>query len=169
LHATGILQETKIPVAMLERSRIMTPMNTLTIERKTQVISALVEGKSIRATVRMTGVAKNTIIKLLAEIGSACVKYQDAHLRNLPCKRIQCDEIWSFCYAKQKNVPSEMQGQFGFGDVWTWTAICADTRIVASWFVASRDAGCAYHFMSDLAGRLKNRVQLLPQTAIRHI
>jgi hypothetical protein len=68
--------------------------------------------------------------------------------------------VWSFCYAKQKNVPAELQGQFGFGDVWTWTAICADTKVVASWFVGSRDAACAYHFMSDLAGRLKNRVQL---------
>jgi len=135
-------------------------MNTLSIERKTQVIATLVEGNRIRATVRMTGVAKNTIVKLLAEVGSACAKYQDAHLRNLPCKRIQCDEIWSFCYAKQKNVPMEKQGEFGYGDVWTWTAICADTKIVPSFFVGLRDAGCAYHFVHDLAGRLKNRVQL---------
>jgi len=91
-------------------------MNTLPIERKVQVISALVEGNSIRTTVRMTGVAKNTIVKLLAEVGSACAKYQDAHLRDLPCRTVQCDEIWSFCYAKQKNVPAELQGQFGFGD-----------------------------------------------------
>jgi IS1 family transposase len=135
-------------------------MNKLSIERKTQVISALIEGNSIRATSRMTGVAKGTILRLLAEVGSACAKYQDEHLRNLPCKRIQCDEIWSFCYAKEKNVPSKMRGQFGFGDIWTWTAICADTKIVPSFFVGLRDAGCAYHFMNDLAGRLKNRVQL---------
>ena len=77
-----------------------------------------------------------------------------------PCKRIQCDEIWNFCYAKQKNVPAEFQGQFGFGDVWTWAAICADTKIIPSFFVGLRDAGCAYHFMKDLAGRLKYRVQL---------
>jgi IS1 family transposase len=135
-------------------------MNKLSKEAKTLVISALVEGNSIRSTSRMTGVAKGTILRLLAEVGSACAKYQDVHLRNLPCKKMQCDEIWSFCYAKEKNVPSEMRGTFGFGDVWTWTAICADTKVIASWFVGSRDAACAYHFMSDLAGRLKNRVQL---------
>jgi len=85
---------------------------------------------------------------------------EDIHLRNLPCKRIQCDEIWNFCYAKQKNVPAEFQGQSGLGDVWTWAAICADTKIIPSFFVGLRDAGCAYHFMKDLAGRLKYRVQL---------
>ena len=117
---------------MLERSCIMIDMNTLSIERKSQVIWALVEGNSIRATVRMTGVAKNTIVRLLAEVGSTCAKYQDAHLRNLPCKRVQCDEIWGFRYAKQKNVPMEKQGEFGYGDVWTWTAICADTKLISS-------------------------------------
>jgi IS1 family transposase len=145
---------------MLKRFSNIRTMNKLSTERKTQVVSALVEGNSIRAISRMTGVAKGTIMRLLAEVGSACAKYQDEHLRNLPCKRIQCDEIWSFCYAKEKNVPSKMRGQFGFGDIWTWTAICADTKLVPSFFVGLRDAGCAYHFMSDLAGRLKNRVQL---------
>jgi IS1 family transposase len=135
-------------------------MNRLPSDKRQQVISALVEGNSIRATVRMTGVAKNTIVKLLVEIGKACSAYQDRTLRDLPCKRLQCDEIWSFCYTKEKNVPSSKRGQFGFGDVWTWTAICADTKIVPSWLVGTRGAGSAYEFMNDLAGRLSRRVQL---------
>ncbi|MGB7283068.1 MAG: IS1 family transposase [Candidatus Acidiferrum sp.] len=135
-------------------------MNILSETKRVQVIAALVEGNSIRATVRMTGAAKNTIVKLLAEVGTACAEYQRRVFRNLTCKRIQCDEIWSFCYAKQKNVPADLQGQFGYGDVWTWTAICADTKLVPSWAVGGRDATTAYWFMHDLAGRLRNRVQL---------
>ena len=135
-------------------------MNRLSNSQRVQVISALVEGNSIRATVRMTGVAKNTIVKLLAEIGAACEKFQNEALRNLPCKRIQCDEVWSFCYAKQKNVPADLQGQFGYGDVWTWTALCADTKLICSWKVGTRGASTAYSFMDDLAGRLANRIQL---------
>jgi len=135
-------------------------MNTLSEAKRVQVISALVEGNSIRATVRMTGVAKNTIVKLLAEVGTACAEYQNRVFCSLSCKRIQCDEIWSFCYAKQKNVPADKQRQFGYGDVWTWTALCADTKLVPSWIVGARDAGTAFAFMHDLAGRLANRVQL---------
>jgi IS1 family transposase len=135
-------------------------MNRLNTKGRAQVISALVEGNSIRATVRMTGVAKNTVVKLLAEIGTACEKCQQKHLVNLPCKRIQCDEIWSFCYAKQKNVPAEKQGQFGYGDVWTWTALCADTKLICSWKIGTRAASIAYALMQDLAGRLANRIQL---------
>jgi IS1 family transposase len=135
-------------------------MNVLTTAKRVQVISALVEGNSIRATVRMTGVAKNTIVKLLAEIGAACEKFQNEALRNLPCKRVQCDEVWSFCYAKQKNVPQDLQGQFGYGDVWTWTALCADTKLICSWKIGTRGASTAYSFMNDLAGRLANRIQL---------
>jgi hypothetical protein len=135
-------------------------MNTLTEAKRVQVIAALVEGNSIRATVRMTGVAKNTVTKLLVEVGTACAEYQDKVLRNLPCKRIQCDEIWNFCYAKDKNVPSDKQGQFGFGSVWTWAAIDAETKLIPSWQVGSRDAGTAFAFMHDLASRLRNRVQL---------
>src|SRR6202166_5149761 len=135
-------------------------MNALPIHKRVQVISALVEGNSIRATVRMTGVAKNTIVKLLAEIGAACEKYQNRALRNLPCKRIQCDEIWSFCYAKQKNVPADKQGQFGYGDVWTWTALCADTKLICSWKIGTRGATTAYALMHDLASRLSHRIQL---------
>lgn len=135
-------------------------MNQLTNERRTQVIKQLCEGNSIRSTVRITGVAKNTMVKLLHEIAAACARYQDKALRNLSCQKIQCDEIWSFCYAKDKNVPADKRGQFGFGDVWTWTAICADTKLIASWAVGRRDAGTAFEFMQDLAGRLANRIQL---------
>jgi len=135
-------------------------MNKLSTERRTQVISALIEGNSIRATCRMTGTAKGTVIRLLREVGEACAKYQDEHLRNLPCNYIQCDEIWSFCYSKQKNVPENKEGVFGYGDVWTWTAIDADTKLVPSWLVGLRNLECATAFMDDLAGRLANRVQL---------
>jgi IS1 family transposase len=135
-------------------------MNNLPIERQIAVITALVEGNSIRATVRMTGVAKDTVTKLLARIGQACADYQDKALRNLTCKRVQCDEIWSFCYAKDKNVPADKRGQFGYGDVWTWTAICADTKLIPCWRVGRRNAWDAQHFMYDLAARLANRVQL---------
>ena len=108
----------------------------------------------------MTGVAKNTVVKLLADLGQACAAYQDRTLRNLPCKRIQCDEIWSFVYAKQKNVPTAKAAPQGAGDAWTWTAIDADTKLVAAWMIGPRDSGVAYDFMQDLAGRLASRVQL---------
>lgn len=135
-------------------------MNQLSMEKRAQVIGCLVEGMSIRSTVRVTGAAKNTVSKLLVDLGSACREYQDKAFRNLSCKRIQCDEIWSFCYAKQKNVPEELKGVFGYGDIWTWTAICADTKLVPSWLVASRSAEAATMFIDDLASRLNNRVQL---------
>lgn len=135
-------------------------MNKLTEQKRTQVIAALVEGNSIRSTVRMTGIAKNTVVKLLKEVGSVCAEYQDKTLRNLKCKRVQCDEIWSFCYAKQKNVPEDKKGQFGYGDVWTWTAIDADSKLVISWYVGLRNAEHAKLFMNDLADRLACKVQL---------
>jgi hypothetical protein len=108
----------------------------------------------------MTDTAKGTVLKLLADLGTACAEYQDEHLRALPCKRVQVDEIWSFCYAKAKNVPERMRGTFGVGDVWTFTALCADTKLVPSWLVGPRDAGTAIDLMTDLADRLANRVQL---------
>jgi IS1 family transposase len=138
----------------------MVSMNRLTNEKRTAVIKCLCEGLGIRATVRMTGVSKNTIVKLLTEIGTACSDFQDKIFRNLKCKRIQCDEIWSFCYAKDKNVPKDKRGKFGFGDIWTWTAICPDTKIIPSWRVGGRNAWHAQHFMYDLAERLANRIQL---------
>lgn len=135
-------------------------MNRLKADKQKQVIAALVEGNSIRATVRMTGVAKNTVVKLLADVGKACAKYQDKAFRNLSCKRIQCDEIWAFCYAKEKNVPAEKRGQFGYGDVWTFTALCADSKLVPSWHIGRRDYENAKVFMGDLASRLNSHVQL---------
>lgn len=135
-------------------------MNRLSQEERARIIASLCEGNSLRSTARMCEVAFNTVLKLLPQIGKACADYQDRVLRNLPCKRIQCDEIWSFCYSKAKNVPADKQGQFGYGDVWTWTALCADTKLVPSWMIGLRDAGSAFAFMRDLAGRLANRVQL---------
>lgn len=135
-------------------------MNKLTTEKRTQIVAALVEGNSIRSTARMTGASKVTILKLLADLGVACAEYQHKTLRNLPCKKIQADEIWSFCYARKKNVPAEKRGQFGYGDVWTWTAICADTKIAACWMVGGRDVETAHLFLDELATRLSNRIQL---------
>ena len=108
----------------------------------------------------MTSVAKGTVTRLLASVGKACMEYQDVILRELPCKQIQCDEIWSFCYAKDKNVPEKYKGKFGFGDIWTWTAIDAETKLVPSWLIGFRDASHAYRFMKDLKNRLANRIQL---------
>ncbi|MGA2186499.1 MAG: IS1 family transposase [Bryobacteraceae bacterium] len=136
-------------------------MNRLDAAKRTQVVAALVEGNSIRATVRMTGVAKNTIQKLLLELGAACSEYMDRTLVNLPCKRIQCDEIWSFVAAKQKNVTAKVAAREpNAGDVWTWVAMDADTKLIASWCVGLRDWPTARHFVMDLEARLANRVQL---------
>lgn len=135
-------------------------MNRLNGRRRAQVVAALVEGNSVRATCRMVDVDKGTVLKLLVDLGAACADYQDQTLRGLTCKRIQCGEIWSFCYAKEKNVPADKKGTFGFGDVWTWMALCGDCELVPAWLVGKRDAGSAFHFINDLAGRLANRVQL---------
>ncbi|MFZ3217789.1 MAG: IS1 family transposase [Candidatus Acidiferrales bacterium] len=135
-------------------------MNKLTRAKQAQVVAALVEGASVNATVRMTGVAKNTILKLLADLGTACIEYQDKTLRNLACKRIQCDEIWQFCYAKEKNVPEELRNKFGYGNVWTWVAIDADTKLVPAFALGNRDAETATSFIEDLASRLTGRIQL---------
>lgn len=125
-----------------------------------KIISALVEGNSIRATCRITGAAKGTVTRLLESVGKACSKYQNEHLRNLNCKNIQIDEIWSFCYAKQKNVPEDKQGKFGYGDVCTFTAIDADTKLVPAWLVGLRGLDYATAFVNDLKDRLANRVQI---------
>ena len=134
-------------------------MNVLTTEERTRIVAALVEGNSLRAISRMTGVSRNTINKLLIDLGTACSDYQDKVFRNLKCKNLQCDEIWSLVGCKQKNVTPENKDN-GWGDVWTWVALDADTKLVPTWFVGTRDAGAAYHFIHDLAGRLTNRVQL---------
>ena len=135
-------------------------MNKLNLERKTQVIKVLCEGNSIRSTARITSTAINTVVKLLREVGAACLDYQDKVMRHLPCKHIQCDEIWSFVYSKDKNVPAQHNGEFGYGDVWTWTAIDADTKLVPCWLVGLRNASYAYEFMNNLKSRLANRVQI---------
>jgi IS1 family transposase len=144
---------------MLASKHSFVPMNKLSAEARARVINCLVEGNSIRATVRLTGVAKNTVAKLLVEMGRACSEYQDKAFVNLPCKRLQCDEVWSFVGAKQKNTTAETREK-GWGDCWTWTALCSETKLIPCWYVGTRDAGAAYHFMHDLAGRLANRVQL---------
>ena len=102
----------------------------------------------------MTGAALQTVLKLLADMGTVCRDYQDEHLRDLPCKRVQADEIWSFCYAKDKNLPDSMRDKPGVGSVWTWTTLCTDTKLVPSFHVGTRDAACACAFMSDLESRL---------------
>lgn len=135
-------------------------MNKLDRATRKQILGMMVEGVSIRAICRLTGVSKNTVAKLLADAGKAALEYQNAKLRNLTCKKVQCDEIWSFVYAKQKNVPEKMQGRKDVGSVWTWTAIDADTKLIATWAVGPRDGDMAYAFMCDLADRLQGRIQL---------
>ncbi len=138
----------------------MVSMNRLTTEKRAQIIGCLVEGNSIRATVRITGAAKNTITKLLVDLGAVCAAYQDRTLRNLSCTTIEVDEMWGFCYSKQKNVPQEHKGTFGYGNVWTWVAICADTKLVPSWLVGEQTVEDGWAFMLDLKSRMRNRIQL---------
>ena len=135
-------------------------MNRLNTEKRTQILRCLVEGNSIRSNVRITGAAKNTVSKLLVDVGKACAEYQNETLRNLPCKRLQIDEIWSFCYSKKKNVPKQYKDKFGYGDVWTFTAICSETKLAPCWLDGNRNYNTAYIFLKDLYSRLKNRVQL---------
>ena len=135
-------------------------MNKLEKKARKLIIRCLVEGQSIRAVARTTEVSKNTVTKLLIDAGKACADYQDKTLRDLPCKRIQVDEIWSFVYAKQKNVKTAKAAPVDAGDVWTWTAICADTKLVPSWRVGDRSGETAIELMDDLRARLESRVQL---------
>lgn len=134
-------------------------MNVLKTDKRVQVIAALVEGNSINATCRMTGVAKHTVLNLLRDLGCACAEYHHKHVRNLSVRRVQCDEVWSFVYCKQKNVTEE-QLDAGAGDCWTWTAIDADTKLIVSYMLGQRGLPTAKAFMQDLCGRLSNRVQL---------
>jgi IS1 family transposase len=135
-------------------------MNRLSTEKRAQIIGSLVEGNSIRATVRMTGAAKNTVTKLLVDLGGACSEYQDRVLRDLDCTSLQCDEMWGFCYAKQRNVPDEHKGTFGYGDVWTWVAIDAETKLVPTWLVGERNLGDCWTFIADLRDRMAGPVQI---------
>jgi IS1 family transposase len=136
-------------------------MNKLTHERRASILGMMAEGMSLRSICRMTGVSKNTLAKLLKDAGTAFAEYQDKKLRNLKSRRVQCDEIWSFVRMKEKQAKRKgSERPVNVGDVWTWTAIDADTKLVPSWYIGSRDAGAAYEFIEDLAGRLANRVQL---------
>jgi IS1 family transposase len=135
-------------------------MNRLNLEERSQIIRCLIEGNSIRSTARMTGAARNTITSLLVALGKATSEYQDRTLRNLASTRIECDEIWSFCYAKAKNVPVGHRGELGYGDVWTWTAIDPDSKLVPAWLVGWRGEMEAVDFLTDLRSRLANRIQL---------
>ncbi|HEX5309798.1 MAG TPA: helix-turn-helix domain-containing protein, partial [Solirubrobacteraceae bacterium] len=135
-------------------------MNRLSTERRAQILGMLVEGNSLRATSRMAGCSFNTVSKLLLDVGDACAEYQSRVLVDLPCKVVECDEIWSFCYAKAKNVPAEHEGTFGYGDVWTWVAICADTKLAQAWLVGQRTTEDGLAFMYDLKDRMKERIQL---------
>src|SRR6266540_3542389 len=135
-------------------------MNRLSAERRTAVIKALVEGNSIRATCRLTGAAKGTVLRLLTEIGEACYQLHDRMVRNVKARKIQCDEIWSFCHAKARNVPVRLAGKPGIGDLWTWVALDADSKLAITWLVGQRDTGEGIVFMRDLVSRLASRVQL---------
>lgn len=135
-------------------------MNRLNTATRAKVVNCLIEGCSLRSTVRLTGVAKKTVSRILIEVGEACAAYHDKIMRNLSCKVLQVDEVWSFTYCKQANIPEHLQGQDGVGDTWTWIAIDADTKLIPSWHVGLRDATAAYSFIQDLKDRLANRVQL---------
>jgi hypothetical protein len=135
-------------------------MNSLPTSKRTQVIAALVEGNSVNSTSRMTGVCKQAILALLEEIGCACAEYHNRVVRNVKSQRVEVDEIWQFCYAKEKNVPADKKGKFGYGDVWTTTGIDADSKLIISYLVARRDARSARQFMDDLASRISNKIQM---------
>ena len=134
-------------------------MNRLSNERRAQIVGMMCEGNSIRAISRMTGVCKEAIMKLICDLGKACAEFHDAMVRGVDARHVQCDEVWSFCYAKAKNVPEEKKGT-GVGDVWTWTAIDADTKLILSYLCGGRDAEWAYKFMEDLASRVTRRIQI---------
>ena len=125
-------------------------MNKLTTSKRAQILHLLCEGTSLRSASRIADCSINTVTKLLVDAGTACQQYKDQHLRNLSCKRIQLDEIWSFVHSKQKNVPDEKRGQLGYGDVYTWTALCADSKLMISWLCGARDAEYANVFVDDL-------------------
>ena len=135
-------------------------MNQLSIPERTRIIACLIEGCSLRSTVRMTGFAKKTVSRVLVETGQAWAEYHDKVMRNLPCKVMQVDEIWSFTYCKQANIPDHLKNGGGLGDTWTWVALDAETKLVASWYVGDRTLASAQLFIQDLAGRLAHRIQL---------
>lgn len=135
-------------------------MNQLSRTERAAIINCLVEGCSLRSTVRMTGFAKKTVQRFQLEIGEACARFHDRFMKGLPCKDIQLDELWSFTYCKQKNIPDRLKGSDGIGDTWVWIAIDRDTKLIPSWHVGGRNGGDAYSFLLDLQSRLKHRIQL---------
>ena len=135
-------------------------MNKLPLEKRVRILSMLCEGSSMRSTARVTDVSFNTVVKLLVDAGEACAAYHDKTVRGIKAKRVQCDEIWSFVYAKQKNVATAKRLDLAYGDVWTWTALDADSKLLISCLVGGRDADYANAFMLDVADRLENRVQM---------
>lgn len=135
-------------------------MNKLPLAKRVQTLSMLCEGSSMRSISRVVGVSINTVTKLLVDAGTACAAYHDEHVRGLTCRRIQCDEIWSFNYAKAKNVATAKAAPINAGDVWTWTSIDADTKLICNWLVGGRDSEYAMWFIDDLRQRLATRVQL---------
>jgi len=155
-----MLDRLSIKLYIVSEQRKALTMNRLSLEKQTQIIGMLVEGNSLRATSRLANVSINTVTKLLVDIGTACQKYHDENVVDVPSKRVQCDEIWSFVYAKEKNLPEKLQGKFGVGSIWTWTALDADSKLMISWLVGNRDAEYARVFIQDVAARLKSRVQL---------
>lgn len=142
------------------KSSYYKPMNRLSASKRAQILNMLVEGSSMRSVSRITGVSINTVTKLLVDAGTVCAKYHDEHVREVKAARVQCDEIWSFCYAKQKNVKHAQAAPEDAGDVWTWTALDSDSKLIVSYLVGGRDSGYALEFMDDVRARLANRVQL---------
>jgi IS1 family transposase len=135
-------------------------MNRMDNKQRAAIVAALVEGVGIRSTCRMTGASKGAVTKLIADLGPVCAAYQDQAFHDLPCKVLEVDEIWAFCAAKQKNVPVKHRGEKGWGDTWTFTALCADTKLIPSWLVGDRDEQTATLFLTDLASRLAGRAQI---------
>ena len=142
-------------------------MNKLDIKIRVTILNMLVEGSSMRSISRITGVSINTVTKLLEDAGKACAAYHDVTVRNVKVQHVQCDEIWSFCYAKDKNVAAAKAAPEGAGDVWTWTAIDRDHKMILPFEVGDRSGATAIEFMDDLRARLANRVQLTTQSATR--
>lgn len=139
---------------------MLSPMNKLPSSKRVQILKLLVEGASLRSITRVADVSVNTVTKLLVEAGNACSAYHDEKVRGLACKRVQVDEVWSFCYAKQKNVATAKAAPAEAGDVWTWTALDADTKLMCSWVAGGRDAEYAHALMMDLRSRVRGRLQL---------
>lgn len=135
-------------------------MNKLPLHKRVQILSMLVEGSSMRSISRVVGVSINTVTKLLIQAGEACAAYHDENVRGVKASRVQCDEIWSFCYAKAKNVKAAKSAPSFAGDVWTWTALDADSKLIVSYLVGGRDSEYAIEFMDDVKKRLANRVQM---------